>query len=326
MSAVDDRSIHLVSCIGVDTEFAHLPHFLDHYLALGVRRENVHLILNTDDAGSPNLARARALLESRHLPAPDVWIGPYTSDAMWARRRDLQTERVPADAWVVSADVDEFHEYPAPLGEIIAHCEALGVNCVQGVFIDRIAADGRLVDVDPDQPIGQTFALQGDVQCTVGRTGRHHDWFGTIKVMLLKAELLPSRGGHHPQNGDVPVRYLFDRHLARFPAIGRARFRFFIPFRVHHFKWTASMAQTLRRRLATPGVSAAGAEYGRKLVDYVEAEGGIRLADIPLRSRQRVDPLGWRRRVRMLRLMASALARGDDARYIARRIRQRLST
>lgn len=296
--------VHLVTCVGVDTEYDHLPHFLDHYQALGLRAPNIHVTLNTDDPASLNLKKAQELLLTRAAAAPNIWIAPYTSETMWAQRREIQREHVPTDGWVISADVDEFHEYPEPLADFLRLCEKRGVNCVQGVFIDRLAPNGELVPVREDQSIHDTFPLQADVQCRVAQRGENHDWHGTVKLMAMKASILPTRGGHHPENGPEPVRYLFGRQLAAFPNIGQAWFRFLIPLRVHHFKWTASMPGTLRRRLATPGVSVAGAEYGQKLLDYVDAHGRIRPADVAIRSRPwRLADRFWRQR----RLGLSAL-------------------
>ena len=295
--------MHLISCVGVDTEYEYLAHFIAHYRALGVDPASFHIILNTRDEASPNLERAITLLRDEGLPAPDVWIAPYTSDSMWAKRREVQARVAAADDWVISADVDEFHEYPLALSALLAECERQGVNCLQGVLIDRLAADGRLAPVRADVALGQTFPIQADVQCTIGQTGQHHDWFGTVKAMAFKGALFPARGGHHVEPGRTPVRYLFGRRLATFPGIGKARFRFLVPLRVHHYKWSESMPKALRQRLATPGVSAAGAEYGQKLIAYIDRNHGIRLPDVPVRNTRRAPRLSWRSRLAYMKTL-----------------------
>ena len=317
--------VHLVSCVGVDTEYSHLPHFLAHYRSLGVPVRNMHITLNTDDAGSPNLQHARALLDEHGVAAPTIWIAPYTSESMWARRRAVQQEQVPPDHWVISADVDELHEYPAPLADFLEHCDARCVNCIQGVFIDRLAPDGHLVTVDENQPIQETFPVQADVQCSIAQQGENHNWHGTVKLMAMKGNILPTRCGHHPEDGPEPARYLYGRQLAAFPYIGQAWFRFLIPLRVHHFKWTASMADTLRRRLATPGVSVAGAEYGRKLLDYIEAHGRIRPEDVAIRSSYWLTDRFWRQRTAGLSVLNAAHWYAGRSRGVARRVKKRLS-
>lgn len=316
---------HLVSCVGVDTEYAHLPHFIDHYLALGIPPARFHVILNTQDAQSENLAAAQALLQQRGLPAPDLCITPYTSDSMWAKRREVQARDVPLEDWVISADVDEFHEYPEDLPDFLAAMEARGVDCVQGVLIDRLAADGALAAVDSDTSIWETFPLQADVQCAIGGTGENYNWYGTVKAMALKGTLSPSRGGHHPVEADKDVHYLFGRHLAQFAGIGHASFRFFVPLRVHHFKWVSSMPAALRERLATPGVSAADVEYGGKLLDYFDRNGGVRLQDVTQRRSNAPGCRGWRRRVAYLRALDNANEASKKLRSLPGRVFRNLA-
>ncbi|MES1925701.1 glycosyltransferase family 2 protein [Salinisphaera sp. T31B1] len=324
MSSEPERLPHLVTCVGVDTEYGHLAHFLKHYLALGVAPQHIHVLLNTRDPASANLARAETLLAHHGIAEPKRWIAPYTSDSMWAQRREIQRDRVPAGAWVISADVDEFHEYPEPLARFIALCEASRVNCVQGVFIDRLAPAGHLAPVT-DDPIETCFPLQADVQCRIAGRGRNHNWHGTVKLMMMKSHIEPSRGGHHPVEGTVGVRYLFGRQLAQFPYIGQAWFRFLVPLRVHHFKWTATLHDTLRRRLDTPGVSVAGAEYGGKLLAYIERHGRIRPEDVAIRQPSRLAHMSWRRRSAALRALSAAYWHAGRPRRLARKLKRGLS-
>jgi len=299
---------HLISCIGVDSDLPLLPHFLRHYLALGIPRERMHLILNAA-ADSPAMTRAQEMLTGFGIEPAVLWIAPYTSDAMWAERRKLQARTVAPGDWLISADVDEFHEYPESLERFLGYCERRGVDCVQGVFIDRLAVDGRLRSVTEAEPLWSQFPLEADVICRIGQTGEHHDWYGTVKLMALRGHLLPSRGGHHPQPHADGISYLFGRPLAAFPGIAMPAFRFSVPLRVHHFHWTGALPDSLRRRLATPGVSAAGREYGAKLLDHFEQNAGIALSDIAIRGDSwSVDGLPWRAGVNTLRL-ASRLHR-----------------
>lgn len=293
--------MHLVSCIGVDTEYAYLRSFLDHYLGLGIRAENFCLILNTENRHSDNLQHALQLLRHYGIAKPETWVETYTSESMWRKRREIQMRSVPNGHWVINADVDEFHEYPVPLSVLLTECESKGVNCVQGVFIDRLTVDGHLGHVKPDDNIWDAFPTQADVQCTIGGIGIHHNWYGTVKLMAFKSELLPARGGHFLVKSDRLVHYLFGRNIAGFPWIGQSWFRFRLPLRVHHFKWTASLPTTLKKRHAASGVSPAGAEYGKKMLDYVEANRGINLNDIPVRRAGLDRDIHWRRSIASLR-------------------------
>ena len=312
MSAVE--RVRLVSCVGVEGELALLPHFVDHYLALGVRPERVHVLLNARDAGSPALEAAAALLAARGVTGAVPWIAPYTSDSMWARRRELQAEVADARDWIVSADVDELHEYPDTLARVLAHCERVGANAVQGVFVDRLAEGGTLAEVRAEPALAEQFPLRADAIGALGGSGRHHDRYGTVKLVAMRGAVLPSRGGHHPLGGQSGVRLLQGAPLGALPDAADPEGRFGWPFRVHHYKWTATLVPGLRRRLGTPGASEAGREYGAKLLAHVEAHGAISLAGIPLDplpvdERRRRAARGWRARMARARLAHAAAHR-----------------
>ncbi len=310
MSAVSAR-IRLIACIGVDAELALLPHFVAHYLGLGIAPERMHVLLNSADAGSSALARATTLLAERGVTHAVPWIAPYTSDAMWARRRELQLEVAGPDDWVVSADADELHEYPDALERVLEHCERRGIDVVQGVFVDRLAAGGELAEVRATPALAEQFPLRADAIGSLGGSGRHHDRYGTVKLMAMRAHVLPSRGGHHPANASRAPRFLQGAPLGSFAMLDDPARRFDWPFRVHHYKWTASLVPGLQKRLATPGVSEAGREYGAKVLAHVEAHGGLHLARIPVDAldadeRRRRAVRGWRGRMARAR-MANAV-------------------
>jgi hypothetical protein len=303
--AVESARIKLISCLGVEGELPLLPHFLRHYRGLGIDPANMHVILNTEDAGSSRLGEAEDILRRFGAPPPRRWIAPYTSGDMWAERRRLQRDVAgPAD-FIVNADMDEFHAYPAPIGEVAAYLEKKGLNAVHGPFIDRLAKGGALAEVAASPPLSQQFPIEADVCCTLGGTGRHHDLDGTIKLMLHKASVLPSRGGHNVGGeGDAP-RLLYGGRLATFPQAASARFRFALPFLVHHYKWTASLVPGLEKRLATKGVSPAGAEYGATLLSQLEESGALPLGALPRRHGSS-GLLPWRQKALALRLAAAA--------------------
>lgn len=291
----------LISCLGVEGDLALLPHFLRHYRALGVDPARMHIILNSSGPEVPCLNVARELLEKFGTSPPEIWIAPYTSDAMWAKRREIQTKVADPRDWVVSADVDEFHEYPETLRDILARCDRLGVNVIQGVFIDRLAQGGRLAPVRPDPDLSTQFPVIADVICSLGGEGVHHDRYGTVKLMAIKGAILPSRGGHHPQGGQQGLRYLSGAPLGALPGLVKAGFRSAIPLRVHHYHWTAGLQERLRRRLETPGASAAGREYGSKLLRHLDAHGGIDLEQVARPERDWRGRLPWTLRMRLLR-------------------------
>lgn len=304
----------LLTCVGVESDLDLLPHFLDHYRRLGIPPDRVRPILNAARPDAPELARARRILAEAGAAPAEIWIAPYTSDTMWARRRALQSREAGAEDWVLSADVDEFHEYPEPLADFLIRCAQLRVDCVQGVFIDRLAPGGRLPPVRAAPAILEQFPVAADVGWSIAGAGAAHDRFGTVKLMAMRGRILPSRGGHHPMK-DVAARFLYGQPLGRFAALERPSFRFAVPTRVHHVHWTESLPARLEKRLATPGVSPAGAEYGRRQLDHIERHGGIALARVAVAPEPAVAPGGWTARLARLR----ARGRWQALRATARR-------
>ena len=305
----------LVTCVGVEHDLPLLGHFLDHYAALGVAPDRMHPILQSAEPDAPGLARAREILARRGAEPAEEWIGPYTSAGMWERRRAVQERLAAADDWVLNADADEFHDYPAPLGEVIAFCEERGVRCVQGPFVDRIAPGGVLAAADPDASPWETFPVSADAGTAIGKRPGLDDATGTVKIMLHRGDVAPGLGGHHPAN--LPEEaLLYGAGPMVFPRIKSAAFRFALPCRVWHFKWTAPLREGLERRRATPGASRAGSVYGGRILDYLERRGGrIDLADLIVEERR--EPAGdWRAQVERL---AEAGARIARARRRARR-------
>lgn len=309
---------HLISCVGVDVEdLALLRHFLRHHAALGVRPERMHIVLNTADPESPNLAKAMAILSDAGAAPAERWIEPYTSGGMWEKRREVQKRVAAPDDWVLNADVDEFHEYPADLAPFLAWCDGKGVSVVQGPFIDRLAPDLSLARVREDTPPHEQFSVQADVACSVGGVGQHHGMSGTVKIMAHRGAILPSIGGHHPLRGQA-VSYLYGWSLGGFSRIGDPAFRFMLPTRVHHYKWTATLLDGLRRRVKIDGVSPADKEYSEKLIAYFEANGGVRRDDAPQRKPGLFDALPWRLRLSLIRKGAALGGRlGARARRVA---------
>ena len=299
----------LLSCLGVDLELVLLPHFLAHYAALGVAAERIHVLLNATDPSSPRLAEAEALLAAHGAAPPHRWIGPYTSEAMWHERRELQRRVADPRDWVINADVDEHHDYPAPLGSLIAYCERKRYTCVQGMMIDRLAPGGELARVDARPSLARQFPLAAEVAVPLFGRVRGAGLEGTFKLMLHRADVLPQRGGHNVSPEGAAPRYLFGTRLGAFARSDDPRFRLRFPFRVWHYKWNSLRRGKIHRRVATPGASEAGVHFGAGVLDYLARHDRIRPSDVATG-----DPA-----VRVRAWKALALRMRLEARFAARR-------
>ncbi|QPG06407.1 glycosyltransferase family 2 protein [Salinimonas marina] len=286
--------IKLITCVGVEHDLALLPHFLQYYQGLGISAGNIHAVLHASEDNTAEMDKAVALLSDYGIRPQERWIAPYTSKSMWDKRREIQKKVAKADDWIISADVDEFHEFPVDLKEFLVYCDKKKLNCIQGVFVDRLAHDGKLTPVAPDTPIWEQYPIQADVMCTIRQYEQGNWAAGTVNVMACKGSVLPSLGGHSALAGETPVNYLFGRHLGKLPGIGRAQVRFAVPLRVHHFKWTDRLTASLKKRLSTPGVSERGKMYGEALLNHIDGPGRILVEKMPVRTPGFFERLPWK--------------------------------
>ncbi len=294
--------IWCLTCVGVAHDLALLPHWLRHYLALGVEPGRIVVILNATDPADPGIGRAREILAAAGVThPPEIWIAPYTSGTMWAKRGEVQARVCPPGDWVLNADVDEFHRWPEPMADCLGRAEALGADCVQGVMIDRLAPGGALAPVRESPPALEQFPLRAEVAASIGGTSAAHGRGGTVKIMAARGRLLPHRGGHCPV-AVREARYLYRHPLGSFREIDDPAFRFSVPTQVDHVHWTDTLPDRLEKRLATPGVSPAGAEYGRRQLDHFARNGGgVALSRVALEEEVAPPPAPWPRRLEELR-------------------------
>jgi len=295
--------IKLITCAGVEYDLALLPHFITYYKGLGISTQHMHIILQAAEANSPEMEKALAVLKQFEITPAEVWIAPYTSATMWEKRREIQQRVAKKEDWVISADVDEFHEFPDELKVFLDYCNKKGINCVQGVFIDRLTPDGTLAPIKESPPLWEQFPVQADVICTIRQEDEKGWENGTVNIMACKGDLLPERGGHFPLSNGKPIKYTFgNRQLAKFNGIKGASMRFKIPLRVHHFKWNKALLTSLQKRLATPGVSVQGQSYGNLLLKHLGTDQRIQIEKMPVRSSSVLEKLPWRTQIAFLKL------------------------
>ena len=129
-----NRRPYLLACIGTDWE-ANLPeHFIRHYLDLGIRPQNLVIALHSDKRDF--LEATLKIFRGYGIEPRRIWRGPFNPVRMGTLKKEMQREFIPRGDWVVHADLDEFHEYPAPLTEYLEDRERSGENVVVSCFID----------------------------------------------------------------------------------------------------------------------------------------------------------------------------------------------
>ncbi|MFD3587363.1 glycosyltransferase family 2 protein [Streptomyces sp. NPDC058683] len=213
-------ALRIVSVVGGDISL--LPYFLAHYRNLGV--ENFHVIRHVESLDDPSLHPSAAVMRDFGHEFTDICVAPWHEDLNAAL---IQKERSahPDDWWVV-ADLDEFHVYDRPLADVVGYCEQHGFDFVQGAFLDRVSAEGRLTGPVPHglTPLWQQYPLAGFLTFPL-LDGR------PTKVTLARGTVELDLGQHYAWTGrGVPVHEIHAQ--------------------VHHFKWTASVRRRLVRRVA----------------------------------------------------------------------------
>lgn len=233
-----------------------LPHWLEHYSKLGADRLLVGIF---DDVPQASRAEIEQYAQKwRFVSFKQTWNTHHELVHEEQRRSACRALGALPDTWILHTDLDEFHEFPAPLWQIVACAEADGTNAVNGNFMDRVAADGALAAVRVGPPsIWEQFPIQCRLTERVLRA-----W--TKKVMLAKFEV-PCGPGHHVASN---VR------SARVP-IGQPD-----QYIVHHFKWHAELPARMEWAIAQPNSNPIWKTEARRFLNWLAANGGrINLAE-----------------------------------------------
>ncbi|MGO9956463.1 MAG: hypothetical protein ACLP50_10855 [Solirubrobacteraceae bacterium] len=196
-----------------------LEAFLQHYRSAGVEAARLALHMGEEE----NLSLANDLTGvARRFDAQVMRLvyGPWNED-LNPDLRDQLRALDPPGTWHILADVDEFHQYPMSVSDLVEAAELQGAQAIPGLLLDRFAADGTLAPF-PRAP----HAPDGAFPLGAFFTGRISG--GDPRKIVLAtsdAEVAPGQ------------------HWAR--ARGEARDLFTL---VHHFKWHASVATYLKER------------------------------------------------------------------------------
>ncbi|MEV7776797.1 glycosyltransferase family 2 protein [Kitasatospora sp. NPDC088351] len=207
----------LVAVIG-PVEPALLTAWTAHYRRLGI--ESFHLAFHFPDH-VPDAWRRQLLATARELDLPtgQVSTGPWHEHTNTELRDALREQAGPG--WHLLADSDEFHAYPASLGEVTTAAEENGRAVVGGLMLDRVTSDGRLALWRPEIGLDRAFPLGGHLT--------HHLLRGDPRKIVLALSDVAVASGNHRAPGRKP-----DPHALAC---------------VHHFKWRSGVLGDLRRRV-----------------------------------------------------------------------------
>jgi hypothetical protein len=259
--------------------------FVQHYRGHGVR-EFLFAFHFTEHV--PKQRREELVFTCEELVGPPVLIsrGPWHETVHSELREHLRLRA--GEGWHSIADIDEFHDYPAPPEELIAAAEAVYSPVVGGVMLDRVAADGSITGWHPQKGLDASFPLGGFLTYTLLDAN-------PCKIVMAHSSVRLALGSHRSPDHE-PVNEPL------------------VP--VHHFKWRDGIQEDLARRVSEHGSGA-----WRESSPAIRTEAAILLAHLEEYG-GRVDIADPRLKFRPARLGTLPENWHEDSKAIADYIRQ----
>ncbi len=219
-----NKTLHLSCCIGVDCDNILIPYFLNHYKNMGVN--NFIIILHTYKKDE-NMDRSISYLNHFGIKNICIWEGIWDGIVKEKKLREKEKKEVKCGEWIITADIDEFHTYKnyKNARHLIGKCDRLGYNCVGGVLIDRLSADGSINKIDPELSLWSQFPIKSFVTKDILKAEYK-------KAMLYKKGIIPIAQGHHGISIKSDLKPKIYPH----------------PFEVHHFKWFHGIEEKMGNR------------------------------------------------------------------------------
>jgi len=242
-------NIHLITVVG-GYQILLLQQMLQHYVNLGLSSFMVHV--NSQSPDDETVVQTEAITSRFGIGIETVTYGDHC-DAQLAAWKSRQ--RFPDD-WFVIVDGDEFQLYPAPLAEILEHCEKKGYDHVKGCFLDRVAPDGTVARFSPDSALWRQYPVGLFLTYPVlGGDPR--------KVVAAKGHVEMANNGHHIALSErgCPITEYF--------------------IQVHHFKWVEGVLEGLERRVQLRRNSPLADHWqqSQTFLDYYREHGRIDIDD-----------------------------------------------
>ena len=183
-----------------------LPHWVTHYLSLGVSPDKFIILINRNSAKRPSSLGLEAVigyLESFNIINYWIWDGQYSSEVHLKKKLEIFGQVVThPDDWIVLADSDEFQYYGRKklLHTFLDEADREGATYIRGTLVDRLARDGSLPKVTTQPSIHEQFPMACAV---VGNL------YGgkTKKIAAFKAFLRSNQGNHKIVKPEEAQRY-----------------------------------------------------------------------------------------------------------------------
>jgi len=134
-----------------------VPHIFRHYINQGIDPENFYIAYHDN----PNFQELKDQYYSyfdEYGVQPKIVIDGdlQANNGKWPSILD-HLRSTCSNEWIVRIDMDEFHEYPNGLSELIEQCS--NYDYVIGVWADRLAVDGKFNKIQKDVSLWKQFPL-----------------------------------------------------------------------------------------------------------------------------------------------------------------------
>jgi hypothetical protein len=212
----------------VDGDMDLLPFFATYYTqCLGVTEFYLLTFGTTEhrDKATNILGQHAKVIKGAVFPANKFLVGARDNHI----RREVHIE----GQWAFFTDMDEFPQFGKQTSKVIAEAEAHNEHYVSGVWLDRVAENGKLKKVEQNRKLVEQFSLST-------RTRQHLRMHGNAYILSKVAPI-----NHHPS---------VCKWAHPYPPHKR--------YRIHHFKWTDTVKRRLKDRYKR--VSLAGRNTGWK--------------------------------------------------------------
>jgi len=188
-----------------------LPYFLKYYTTIGATRFVCGLYGGRKSPLYKPMAAFQKKYDLAILSSGEIAYEEFNARLEAVGLNKIRRKVVKRGEWYAIADLDEFHYCKGrTLPEVAAAAQAAGCHAVQGIFRDRIAADGQFPRIHGR--LDDTFPLACRLTSRAGLSSR--------KIVLAKWHVAIAPG-HHRANTKVLPKAAW----------------------VQHFKWSAGVSE-----------------------------------------------------------------------------------
>lgn len=268
----NDTRIILSSMVTADSFRPKLiEYFLDYYIKIAVNPRNILLTVQVSfRTDAVQLSQLLQRLMSKGVYY-DIFYGDWSSEALMYHQAHKLLHCSGRHDWIIVADSDEFHEYPGGNVELfLRKMDMKGINVVNGVFLDRVSTNGKLLELSSSISLFKRFPLG----C---RLHLNFDLGTPKKVMAFKGFLRINRGHHR-----LALCWFWERrgylHLTPWQSCPPDKVDTIKPFKnrlnVHHFKWIDGQFEATKHKAEVWKGTRTGKSYSNVL-KHLELCNGI---------------------------------------------------